>query len=182
MKCKIISFLMCLSISIGVMCRSNKIQTIDNKIESEYTSKQKLTKKIKPKKKVVKKSKKEKELEYWSKVTGNKVAKVTKITAKISFYTDLDCENYQGCNGITSSGVKLYDGVVANNSLEIGTNIYFKGYGEYKVLDKGGKGLYGYNFDMYIPRNYGESDNNYYNRVNNLGIRKTTGYILKFAE
>lgn len=183
MRCKIISFLMCLSISIGIMCRSNKIQTIDNEIESKYTSKQKLTKKIKPKKKVVKKSKKEKELEYWSKVTGKKVIKVTKITAKLSFYTDLDCENYQGCNGKTSSGVKLHDGVIANNKYKMGTTFYFKGYGEYKLLDRGGKGLNTWsNFDMYIPRNYGESDKYYYNRVNNMGIRKTTGYILKFSE
>lgn len=182
MKCKIISFFMCLFISMSILCKSNKIETLDNKTESEYTSKQKLTKKVKPKKKVIKKSKKQKELEYWSKVTGNKVTKVTKITAKLSFYTDLDCENYQGCNGKTASGVKLYDGVVANNSLKFGTNIYFKGYGEYEVLDKGGKGLYGYNFDMYIPRNYGESDRSYFNRINNMGIHKTTGYILEFAE
>lgn len=181
MKCKIISFFMCLLISLSVISRSNKIVTTSNKTESEYTSKQKLTKKIKPKK-VIKKSKKQKELEYWSKVTGKKVVKVTKINAKLSFYTDLDCENYQGCNGKTSSGVKLYDGVIANNKYKMGTNFYFKGYGEYKLLDTGGKGLYDNNFDMYIPRNYGESDKNYFNRVNNMGIRKTTGYILEFAE
>lgn len=181
MRCKIISFFMCLFISTSIMCKSNKIEIIDNKTESEYTSKQKLTKKIKPKKKVIKKGKKEKELEYWSKVTGKKVIKVTKINAKLSFYTDLDCENYQGCNGITASGVKLYDGVIANNTYEMGTTFYFKGYGEYELLDRGGRGLYGNNFDMYIPRNYGESDNNYFTRINNMGIRKITGYILDFA-
>ena len=180
MRCKIISFFMCLFISINIMYKSNKIEIIDSNTESEYTSKQKLTKKIKPKK-VIKKSKKEKELEYWSKVTGKKVIKVTKINAKLSFYTDLDCENYPGCNGVTASGVKLYDGVIANNTYEMGTTFYFKGYGEYELLDRGGRGLYGNNFDMYIPRNYGESDNNYFTRINNMGIHKTTGYILDFA-
>ena len=187
MKYKVATFLICLIISIGYINKINKIEIVD---DSKYAKvKENTNDKIKDKKEKTKKikDKKEKnksnELEYWSNVTGETVVKVTKINAKLSFYTDLDCENYEGCNGITASGVKLYDGVVANNMYKMGTTVYFKGYGEYKILDRGGKGLSTYyNFDMYIPRNYGESDKTYHSRVNNMGIRKTTGYILEFAE
>lgn len=174
MRCKIISFFMCLFISIGIMCRSNKIQTLDNKIESEYTSKQKLTKKIKPKKKVVKKSKKEKELEYWSKVTGKKVIKATKITAKLSFYSPDPSEN-GGHIGIDCQGNKLKYGTVANNYYPLGTKIYIKDFGLMSVEDKGGKHFNSWNnFDVFINGNM--------DYVNSLGLKNKTAWILKFAE
>ncbi|WP_312286709.1 hypothetical protein [Terrisporobacter sp.] len=173
MRCKIISFLMCLSISIGIMCRSNKIQTIDNKIESKYTSKQKLTKKIKPKKKVVKKSKKEKELEYWSKVTGKKVIKVTKITAKLSFYSKDPSEN--GGYKTDCQGNKLQFGTLANNYYPLGTKIYIKDFGLMSVEDRGGRNFNSYvNFDLFMD---GSID-----YVNSLGLKNKSAWILKFAE
>lgn len=182
MKCKTISFFICLFMSVTLMSKSNKIETLNTQTENKYISKEKV-KRIKKVKKVVKKNKKDKELEYWSNVVGKKVTKITKIDAKLSFYTSLDSENYEGCNGITASGVKLFDGVVANNYWNMGTVVYFKGYGEYEVLDTGGKGLNTWNnFDMYIPRLNYESDSSYFKRVNNKGIKNTTGYILDIAE
>lgn len=168
MKSKLIGFILCLLISLGLMNRINKIETYNDKYIPVVKTKE-----------IKKKSKKEKELDKWSKIVGYKVKSVKKINAKLSFYTDLDCENYRGCNGKTASGVKLYDGVVANNSMKFGTKIYFKGYGEYEVLDRGGKGLYYYNFDMYIPRNYGENDKAYFRRVNNLGVKNVNAWIIK---
>ena len=120
-------------------------------------------------------------LEYWSKITGKKVVGVKEIYARLSFYTSLDCEN--GFGAITSTGARLRDGIIANNMYPIGTNIHFKGYGHYQVLDRGGSGFNNYNsFDVFVPRNYGESDSQYYNRVNNLGIKQVKGYILDFSK
>ena len=169
MKIKLIGFILCLLISLGIMNKINEIETYNDKHIPVVKTKE-----------IKKKSKKEKELDKWSKIVGYKVKSVKKIKAKLSFYTDLDCENYQGCNGKTASGVRLYDGVVANNSMEFGTKIYFKGYGEYEVLDRGGAGLDSWvNFDMYIPRNYGESDENYFRRINNLGVKNVDAWIIK---
>lgn len=182
MKCKILSLLIIVVSLIAIEYKVNKIDIINTQTEKKLVDKYK-PKKVDKVKKVKKKTKEEKELKYFSKLTGKKVVKVTKIDMKLSFYTSLDCENYEGCNGVTSSGVKLYDGVVANNYYPMETNLFIKGYGEYKILDRGGKGLDSWvNFDMYIPRNYGESDRNYYKRVNSMGIRSADGYILKFEE
>lgn len=172
MRCKIISFFMCLFISTSIMCKSNKIEIIDNKTESEYTSKQKLTKKIKPKKKVIKKSKQEKELEYWSKVTGRKVIKVTKINAKLSFYSSDPSEN----GGYTTDcqGNKLKYGTIANNYYPLGTKIYIKDFGLMSVEDTGGSHFNSWvNFDVFIT---GSMD-----YVNSLGLKNKTAWILDFA-
>ena len=155
MKCKILSLLIIVVSLITIEYKVNKIDIINTQTEKKLVDKYK-PKKVNKVKKVKKKTKEEKELEYFSKLTGKKVVKVTKIDMKLSFYTSLDCENYEGCNGVTSSGVKLYDGVVGLDSWV--------------------------NFDMYIPRNYGESDRSYYRRVNSMGIRSADGYILKFEE
>lgn len=188
MKCKIISFFMCLLAITITIQKVNKLETIDSYAESKYVSKEKdkKPKKVKKVKKTIitkPKPKKITELEYWSDVVGKKVTKVTKVNAKLSFFTDLDIENYEGCGGMTASGHKLFDGVIANNLWSMGTIVYFKGYGEYQVLDTGGNGLNTWNnFDMYIPRLSYENDLSYYQRVNNLGIKSTTGYVLEITE
>ena len=164
---------MCLFISTSIMCKSNKIEIIYNKTESKYTSKQKLTKKIKPKKKVIKKSKKEKELEYWSKVTGKKVIKVTKIRAKLSFYSSDPSEN----GGYTTDcqGNKLKYGTIANNYYSLGTKIYIKDFGLMSVEDRGGCHFNSWNnFDVFINGNM--------DYVNSLGLKNKTAWILDFAE
>ena len=126
--------------------------------------------------------KKKKSLDYWSKFTGQNVTKVTEIECKLSFYTSLAREN-AGYENLTASGSALYPGVIANNMYPFGTDIYIEGFDMCQVMDRGGKGLSTYNnFDVYIPRNYGESDLDYYNRVNDMGIKTVKGYILEFKE
>ncbi|MBC6695230.1 hypothetical protein H9L25_00360 [Terrisporobacter mayombei] len=173
MRCKkcIVFILVCL-ISIIYNYKINKIVATDTRNDIEI------------KHKVVEKpkeiSKEEKELNYWSKVTGENVTKVTEIECKLSFYTSLAREN-AGYENLTASGSALYPGVIANNMYPFDTDIYIEGFGICQVKDRGGKGLSTYNnFDVYIPRNYGESDLDYYDRVNDMGIKTVKGYILEF--
>lgn len=154
------------------MCKSNKIETLDNNTENEFTAKQKLTKKIKPKK-VIKKSKKEKQLEYWSEITGKTVTKVTKITARLSFYSPNPSEN----GGYTTDcqGNKLKYGTMANNYYSLGTKIYIKDFGLMSVEDRGGRHFNSWsNFDVFI--------NGSMDYVNSLGLKNKTAWILEFAE
>ena len=49
------------------------------------------------------------------------------------------------------------------------------------VRDRGGKGLNTpYKLDVYVPRIKGESNKRYYRRVNNMGVKKRTVYLLYF--
>ena len=177
MRCKAIVFVLGAFISIGVMNGVNKIENLSSEIESQYTSKFKLPKKIKPKKvikKVVKKSKKENELEYWSEVTGRKVAKVTKINARLSFYSSDPSEN-GGYSGIDCRGNKLKYGTIANNYYPLGTKIYIKDFGLMSVNDHGGHNFNSWNnFDVYI--------NGSMDYVNSLGLQNKSAWILEFAE
>lgn len=188
MRSKIIVFLIATLSSTGINCNINKVDTINTKtettqIEQSKEKKEKKTKKEKVKSKPKGKSKKQKQLDYWSNALGRKVTKVTKIKAKISFYTSLACEN-GGYAGITASGKKLREGVIANNYYSFGTNIYFKGYGLKEVQDRGAKSVFNNwtSFDVFVPRNYGESDSKYFRRVNNMGVKTVTAYVFEFEE
>ena len=188
MKFKVLSMLLITACLVTMNFKTTKVDIIHAQVESRILKKhkdeiRKEKKKEKQREKErEKKRKKQEQLDYFSNLTGKKVVKVTKKTIKISFYTDLDCENYEGCGGLTASGVKLYDGVVANNSYSFGTDLYIKGYGLKEVLDRGGRGLYGDNFDVFVPRIYGESDSMYYRRVNNMGVKTVKAYFLEYAE
>ena len=176
MRCKAIVFVLGAFISMGVMNEVNKIEILSQETESQYTSKFKLPKKIKPKKvvKKVKKSKKEKELEYWSEVTGRKVSKATKINARLSFYSSDPSEN-GGYSGIDCRGNKLEYGTIANNYYPLGTKIYIKDFGLMSVNDRGGKHFNSWNnFDVFIngSRSY----------VNSLGLQNKNAWILEFTE
>lgn len=176
MRCKAFVFVLGVCISIGMMNTVNKIEILSSETESQYTSKFKLPKKIKPKKvKVVKKSKKEKELEYWREVTGEKVSKVTKINARLSFYSSDPSEN-GGYGGIDCRGNKLKYGTIANNYYPLGTKIYIKDFGLMSVNDRGSNKHFNNfsNFDVFMngSRSY----------VNSLGLQNKTAWILEFAE
>lgn len=187
MRCKIIVFLVAMLSSVALNYNINKAETIDTKTETkhiEQIKERKKEKKVKGKSKPKpKKTKEQERREYWSNVLGRKVAKVTKIKAKISFYTSLACEN-GGYAGITASGKRLREGMVANNYYSFGTNIYFKGYGLKEVQDRGAKSVFNNytSFDVFVPRNYGESDSQYFKRVNNMGVKTVTAYVFKFEE
>lgn len=100
---------------------------------------------------------------------------------ELTFYSNLDMENYSGCGGITSTGNKLFDGVVASNYYKINTKIKLQGWGEVTVLDRGSDKYFNndYRLDVYIPRESNESDSHYYSRVNKMGKVKVKGIVLK---
>ena len=111
-------------------------------------------------------------------ITGMDVIGYEKHTFEIS----LNCEN--GFGNITATGKTLEDGMIANNFLEFGTKVYIEGLGLKTVEDRGSKKYFNAvnKADVFVPRNHGESDSEYYKRVNNLGRRYINGYILYFEE
>lgn len=116
---------------------------------------------------------------YWTQKTGKKVRKVKKITCTIYHYTSLASEN-GGYAGYGSLG-KLNSKTIANNYWALGRNIYIEGYGMKKVADRGGKGLNTpYKLDVYVPRKKGESNKQYKKRVNRMGVKKRTCYVIYY--
>lgn len=96
----------------------------------------------------------------------------------LTFYTSLDCEN--GYGAITCEGDSLQQGGVASNVYDLGTKIYLEGYGETIVNDRGGSNFNSSNrLDVFIEREYGESDYEYKQRVSKMGIVTVKGYIAK---
>jgi 3D (Asp-Asp-Asp) domain-containing protein len=100
-------------------------------------------------------------------------------TFELTFYSGLVCENSK-YGAVTCKGVKLFDGVVANNVLPYKTKIKLSGWGVVEVLDVGGESFDSpYRLDVYVPRIKGESDNKYYNRVQNMGRIKVKGKLIE---
>lgn len=96
----------------------------------------------------------------------------------LTFYTELNCEN--GYGPITCRGESLKPGMVANNVLPLDTKIQLNGIGNVVVSDRGGSSFNNSTrLDVFVPRKSGESDKNYYRRVNNLGIINVKGTILE---
>ena len=111
-------------------------------------------------------------------ITGIDLIGYSKVTFEVSFYSDLNCEN--GFGNITATGKTLEDGMIANNFLEFGTKIYIEGLGLKTVEDRGSKKYFNAinKIDVFVPRINGESDSEYYKRVNSLGRKNIDGYIL----
>ena len=96
-----------------------------------------------------------------------------------SFYTSLSSEN-GGNEGITCTGSKLKYGDLASNVWELGTQFKTQDGQIFTVADKGGSHFNSYNrVDCYIPRQTGESDYQYYKRVNNMGHKTITVKLIK---
>lgn len=96
---------------------------------------------------------------------------------ELSYYSDLNCEN--GYGNITATGEVLSPGMVANNDLSFGTNVYMQGHGVKVVKDRGSERYFNAvnKFDVFVPRNGGESDDAYYRRVNSMGRDIVKGII-----
>jgi len=102
------------------------------------------------------------------------------VTLTISFYTALESENGKGRANMNAIGGKL----VANQSIAVPRDIPFgsileiEGYGKRVCDDRGSKKYIKWlndekthmKVDLYIARNKGESDSQYWKRVNALGI------------
>ena len=96
-----------------------------------------------------------------------------------SFYTSLSSEN-GGNEGITCTGSKLKYGDLASNVWGLGTQFKTQDGQIFTVVDKGGSHFNSYNrVDCYIPRQIGESDYQYYKRVNNIGHKTITVKLIK---
>lgn len=105
-------------------------------------------------------------------------AKYIEIDFILTFYTSLNCEN--GYGAVTCRGENLVEGIVASNYYPLGTIINLDKYGEVIVADRGSKNFNSNNrLDVYIPREYGESEYQYYKRVNKMGKQKVKGKILR---
>ena len=104
--------------------------------------------------------------------------KIEWIEFELTFYTSLPSEN--GGYTVTCLGEELQYGMVANNVLDLGTEIYLDGWGTFTNSDRGGSNFNTVNrLDVLIERNYGENDSDYSRRVNNMGKVKVMGYIIK---
>ena len=101
------------------------------------------------------------------------------IDLVFSYYTDLLEEN-GGYTGITCTGEPLKYGHIASNVWELGTQFKTQDGQIFTVADKGGNNFNSYNrVDCFIPRNNGESNSQYKNRVLNMGRKTIKVKILK---
>lgn len=107
------------------------------------------------------------------------------VDCEITFYTSLLCENtHYGAVDAQSNPLK-WGTIAIPRDYELGTKFEFDGIdGTFTGTDRGSKkhikvksnGVI--RIDMFVPRNKGESDDSYYERVNNYGRFKTKGRIL----
>ena len=96
-----------------------------------------------------------------------------------SFYTSLSSEN-GGNEGITCTGSRLKYGDLASNVWGLGTQFKTQDGQIFTVVDKGGSHFNSYNrVDCYIPRQIGESDYQYYKRVNNMGHKTVSVKLIR---
>jgi 3D (Asp-Asp-Asp) domain-containing protein len=93
-----------------------------------------------------------------------------------------ECGNTKG---ITASGKKISRGMIASPpQLKFGTKIIIEG-NEYVVEDRGSSKYIKVNndgsirLDVYLERLDGESDKEYYNRIQSKGVKRLKGYIVK---
>lgn len=98
----------------------------------------------------------------------------------LTFYTSLNSEN-SSAGPVTCQNKPLTPGGVANNVIPQNTNIYLEGYGQVTVNDRGSDKYFGVDnrLDVFIEREPGENDRQYYQRVNSYGVQKVKGYIVK---
>ena len=112
-----------------------------------------------------------------SQKVGFEISDVTLMEFKCTYYTSLPSEN--GGYTVTCEGKPLEGNIVANNTLPLGTKILLNDK-VYTVKDRGSS-RFGKitRLDVLVERNQGESDEEYLNRVNNLGVEYIEGYIIK---
>lgn len=98
----------------------------------------------------------------------------------LTFYTSLESEN-SSAGAVTCQNKPLSPGGVANNVIPQNTKLYLEGYGLVIVNDKGSDKYFGVDnrLDVFIEREPGESDRQYSHRVNNYGVKKVQGYIIR---
>ena len=100
----------------------------------------------------------------------------TRITWNVSFYTTLPQEN--GGYNTTALGTGLRYGVLSSNYWPLGSQVVLPGWGSFTVEDRGSASFDSkYRLDMVIPRNPGESDARYLDRIHQMGVQTIPGYV-----
>jgi 3D (Asp-Asp-Asp) domain-containing protein len=97
----------------------------------------------------------------------------------LTFYSRLVREN-SSSGAVTCTGKPLVGYMIANNVYNLGTQIYLEGYGTKIVEDRGASKYFNTTdrLDVFVPREYGESNSHYFKRVEKMGVKKVKGYII----
>ena len=111
---------------------------------------------------------------------GISIDQLQPIMMEISYYSDLAIENSKYGN-ITATGKTLQNGMIANNHLDFGTNVYIESEGMKVVEDRGNSKYFSTvaACDVFVPRISGENNTEYFNRVNAKGRHYKQAYIIK---
>lgn len=119
-------------------------------------------------------------LDYLQNLTGLEVKDYDVQSFKMTYYTDLPSEN--GGYTITCNGEQLEQGMVASNHYPQGTKLLIDGL-VYTVADRGSSRFDSPNrLDVFQERWGGESDEQYFSRVNKMGVDDTVGFVLTIDE
>lgn len=120
------------------------------------------------------------ETRSWRLPRGISIDQLQPIMMEISYYSDLAIENSKYGN-ITATGKTLQNGMIANNYLDFGTNVYIEGEGMKVVEDRGNSKYFSTvaACDVFVPRMPGENNTEYFNRVNAKGRHYKQAYIIK---
>lgn len=120
------------------------------------------------------------ETRSWRLPRGISIDQLQPIMMEISYYSDLAIENSKYGN-ITATGKTLQNGMIANNHLDFGTNVYIEGEGMKVVEDRGSDKYFSTvaACDVFVPRVLGENNTEYFNRVNAKGRHYKQAYIIK---
>ena len=120
------------------------------------------------------------ETRSWRLPRGISIDQLQPIMMEISYYSDLAIENSKYGN-ITATGKTLQNGMIANNYLDFGTNVYIEGEGMKVVEDRGSLKYFSTvaACDVFVPRMPGENNTEYFNRVNAKGRHYKQAYIIK---
>ena len=120
------------------------------------------------------------ETRSWRLPRGISIDQLEPIIMEISYYSDLAIENSKYGN-ITATGTTLQNGMIANNHLDFGTNVYIEGEGMKVVEDRGNSKYFSTvaACDVFVPRIPGENNTEYFNRVNAKGRHYKQAYIIK---
>lgn len=120
------------------------------------------------------------ETRSWRLPRGISIDQLQPIMMEISYYSDLAIENSKYGN-ITATGKTLQNGMIANNYLDFGTNVYIEGEGMKVVEDRGSDKYFSTvaACDVFVPRIPGENNTEYFNRVNAKGRHYKQAYIIK---
>jgi hypothetical protein len=120
------------------------------------------------------------ETRSWRLPRGISIDQLQPIMMEISYYSDLAIENSKYGN-VTATGKTLQNGMIANNYLDFGTNVYIEGEGMKVVEDRGSDKYFSTvaACDVFVPRVSGENNAEYFNRVNAKGRHYKQAYIIK---